>query len=138
MVIPAGLAVWLTVTVMGQRLGPKVSRGKEKWQKFFIWSSWVGAAMASVALLDSTFGDWIGKVSGAHVLLAWPPVIIMLYHILKDIGADSEPNGKACTFTVLILSWAQGLGGGLGDVLHNIATFLGDIQGPLNTNLFGA
>ncbi|MFG3710984.1 hypothetical protein [Micromonospora sp. NPDC047730] len=137
MVITSGFLVWLTLAAVGQHYGPKINRGREKWQKAYLWASYFGALMAGAAMVDTTLGDWAAAISGSFPLLGWPPVIIMIAVIAKDVGADRTPNIPACVCTVLLWSWTVGLGGALGNGLQNIATFLNNLSGSLNANLFG-
>lgn len=137
MVLTSGFLVWLTLAAVGQHYGPKIDRSKDKWKKGFLWVSFAGAVLAGAAMVDTSLGDWAAAISGSFPLLGWPPVIIMFAIICKDVFADKLPNIPACVCAVLLWSWSVGLGGAFGKGLHNIATFLNDLSGNLNTNLFG-
>lgn len=137
MVITTGFALWLTVAIVGQNFAKKVSRGKEKWQKGFLWASFIGATFAGAAMVDTTLGDWASAVSGFHPLTMWPPIVIMLAILAKDIGADRMPNIPACVAGILLPAWTLGAGGAVGQGLHNLFSFIGNLGTTLNTNLFG-
>ncbi|GAA3751690.1 hypothetical protein [Micromonospora maritima] len=137
MVLTSGFLVWLTLCIGGQHYGPKISRGKDRWTKGYLWLSFAGAVLAGASMVDNFLGGWATGIAGFHPLLAWPPVIIMLLILGKDVGADRTPNIPACVCAVLLPSWSVGLGGNVGQGLHNLFSFINGIQGNLNANLFG-
>lgn len=137
--ISAGLAIFgalfLALRYYAHKAGGK---GSDKMRSTYLWCALACASFAGVFAHDTFVGDLVSAIANMGVLTQWPPVIVMVLGIIKDLWGDREPDKVAPWFIFFLPSWSGGLPGAIGNGLGTMFTAINNAADSLLSNLFGA